>query len=122
MTTATESEFVGASEAADLLGVRVGQITRWSHSGKMPTPAAELAATKVWHRTDIEAMAREEAPSRPRRISLVGTAEAAELLEVNKSQIGRWRRAGTFPEPVAQLASGPLWKREQITRFAKSRS
>jgi hypothetical protein len=47
---------------------------------------------------------------------LVGTAEAAAILEVERPRIGRWRKLdnGKLPPPVAQLASGPVWLRSQI--------
>jgi hypothetical protein len=47
---------------------------------------------------------------------LVGTAEAAAILGVERPRIGRWRALdnGKLPEPVAQLASGPVWLRSQI--------
>lgn len=45
---------------------------------------------------------------------LVGTAEAADILNVERPRIGRWMRAGTMPEPVVILAATPVWHRDDI--------
>lgn len=52
-----KGELVGAAEAAEILGVKVPQITRWRLAGKMPPHVEELKATFVWLRADVEAMA-----------------------------------------------------------------
>jgi hypothetical protein len=57
----------------------------------------------------------------------MGTAEVAKRLEVDKSQIGRWRdkpsRAGlVFPAPVARLKAGPVWNSAEIEQFAAQRN
>jgi hypothetical protein len=67
-------------------------------------------------------------PPRPRRATrlaraslageLVGLAEAAELLAISKAALSERRRAGVFPEPVAQLRCGPIWLRGEIERHA----
>lgn len=94
----------------------------------MPPLAADLSATPVWHRADVERVAA--ADGQPRSfgsadtVKVVGTAEAALILDVHKSQIGRWRRtkAGGFPEPCAELLAGPLWWRKDITAFKRVRA
>lgn len=111
-------KLLGASEAADLLDVEVPRITRWRHSGKMPAPVAHLAATPVWELDDVLALRDGETVEVTSPQPLVGTSEAAEMLEVNKSQIGRWVRTGKFPEPIARLAAGPVWEASQIEAFA----
>jgi hypothetical protein len=45
---------------------------------------------------------------------LVGTAEAAAILGVERPRIGRWIALGKLPEPVARLAATPVWLRTQI--------
>jgi hypothetical protein len=39
---------------------------------------------------------------------LVGLAEVAELLGVNK-RASRYTRRPDFPEPLARLSAGPIW-------------
>ena len=112
---------VGASEAADLLGVEVQRIARYRNNGKMPTPVALLAATPVWRLDDVIAMkdGRAAQPSSPE--VLLGTSEVAKILGVNKSQVSRWLRKGKFPPPRARLAAGPVWTEKQIQFFRTTR-
>ena len=49
---------------------------------------------------------------------LLGTAEVAELLHVERPRIGRWLALGKMPEPIARLRAGPIWWRSQIEAFA----
>lgn len=53
---------------------------------------------------------------------LVGTAEAAAILGVERPRIGRWRASGgdKLPEPVAELAAGPVWLRSEIEALRES--
>lgn len=115
-------DVVGTAEAAEMLGVATTGITRWRKAGRMPTTAAELAATPVWWREDVERVKRGE-DFRPdvERLDVVGTAEVAELLGVDRSQIGRWRRNGQFPEPAHRLAAGPFWYRSDVAKLAVER-
>jgi hypothetical protein len=46
--------------------------------------------------------------------TLVGTAEAAVILNVERPRIAKWRRNGIIPEPLADTAMGPIWLRSQI--------
>jgi len=54
-------------------------------------------------------------------VELVGTAEVAEMLDVTKQTLTNWRgRVSSFPSPVAELKSGPVWNREDIAAWGKS--
>lgn len=113
---------VGTAEAAEILGKVVQVVSRYAKEGRMPEPAAELAATPLWHRRQIERLAEGgKVSGKARPLDLVSTKEAAVILDVDRSQIGRWRRAEKFPEPCAVLSAGPLWWREQIVEFADAR-
>lgn len=46
--------------------------------------------------------------------ALVGTAEVAELLDVERPRIGRWVGRGQMPRPVAMLRASPVWRRRDI--------
>lgn len=46
---------------------------------------------------------------------LAGFAEAAVLLGVSKQTLHRRIKDGSFPEPVARLAAGPVWRIDDIT-------
>lgn len=50
---------------------------------------------------------------------LVGLAEAAEVLGWDRRRVSVYIRRGKFPEPVARVAAGPLWTRQQIEEFKK---
>lgn len=47
----------------------------------------------------------------------VGLAEAAEIMGKDKKKISVYRKRGKFPNAVQELASGPIWTREQIVHF-----
>jgi len=53
--------------------------------------------------------------------ALVGVAEAAAILEWDKRRIFTYISRGSFPEPVALLASGRVWRREDIEVYAATR-
>jgi hypothetical protein len=130
-------DVVGAKEAHEILRVELQRISRWRKAGKLPLPYADLALSPVWVRADIEQLMTHDAvelgpaltvfaftppPDPP---PLLGTAEVAAFLSIDKSQIARWRSGKTarveFPKPDAQIAAGPLWSRPTIERFAATR-
>lgn len=49
----SEEEYVGATEAAAILGWSRGKVSVYHGRGRMPKPAAELAAGPVWRLEDI---------------------------------------------------------------------
>jgi hypothetical protein len=66
---------------------------------------------------------------------VIGTAEVCEILDVPRSSISRWLKAGRdsvdankgwpsniLPQPIASLASGFVWRRGDIERFAEQRA
>jgi hypothetical protein len=57
------------------------------------------------------------------QLDLLGLAEVAELLDVEPSRIGRWRRLGVvlqdgqrvpFPAPVHEVRATPLWHGDDL--------
>ena len=53
---------------------------------------------------------------------LVGLAEAAQLAGVSRQTLWSWKTSYVnFPEPIAQLKSGPIWEKEAILAWLKSR-
>ena len=53
--------------------------------------------------------------------ALVGVAEAAAILGWDKRRIFTYLSRGSFPPPYAMLASGRVWLREDVERFAATR-
>ena len=49
---------------------------------------------------------------------LVGVAEAAAILGWDKRRVATYVRRGSFPEPVAALAGGRVWRRVDVEAFA----
>ena len=53
---------------------------------------------------------------------LVGINEIAELARVSRQAVANWRsRASDFPKPVADLASGPVFRRSQVRVWLRRR-
>jgi hypothetical protein len=52
--------------------------------------------------------------------SLAGVAEAAAIMGWDKRRVITYIDRGAFPEPVAALASGRVWRRADVEAFAKA--
>jgi hypothetical protein len=50
--------------------------------------------------------------------ALVGVAEAAEIMAWDKRRVITYIDRGHFPEPIAWLASGRVWLREDVETYA----
>jgi len=50
---------------------------------------------------------------------LAGVAEVAEICAVPKRTAIRYTQRPDFPEPLDRLASGPVWRREDVEAWAK---
>lgn len=48
---------------------------------------------------------------------LVGVAEAAGLMGWDKRRVATYVKRGAFPEPLAELAGGRVWAREDVVAF-----
>jgi hypothetical protein len=51
--------------------------------------------------------------------SVVGVAEAAEIMSWDKRRVVTYIDRGSFPEPLTTLASGRIWLREDVESFAE---
>jgi chromosome partitioning protein len=55
-------------------------------------------------------------------MELLGLSEVAELAGVSKQAVTNWRsRYKGFPEPASELVSGPVWRKEDIERWLRTR-
>jgi hypothetical protein len=52
--------------------------------------------------------------------ALVGVAEAAAILGWDKRRVVTYVDRGSFPEPVAALAGGRVWRRADVEAFARA--
>jgi predicted DNA-binding transcriptional regulator AlpA len=50
---------------------------------------------------------------------LAGIAEIAEMLRVSKHTAVRYSARRDFPTPLERLASGPVWRTEDVERWSK---
>jgi hypothetical protein len=50
---------------------------------------------------------------------IVGVAEAAEIMGWDKRRVVTYIDRGQFPEPLTSLASGRIWLREDVERYAQ---
>jgi predicted DNA-binding transcriptional regulator AlpA len=50
--------------------------------------------------------------------SVVGVAEAAEIVGWDKRRVITYIDRGSFPEPITSLASGRIWLREDVEAYA----
>jgi len=53
---------------------------------------------------------------------LVGVSEAAAILGWDRRRVATYVSRGAFPEPVAALASGRVWRREDVEAFGADRA
>ncbi|MGH2653887.1 MAG: hypothetical protein ACRDHV_06000 [Actinomycetota bacterium] len=51
---------------------------------------------------------------------LVGVAEAAGLMGWDKRRVATYVKRGAFPEPLAELAGGRVWAREDVVAFREA--
>jgi hypothetical protein len=51
---------------------------------------------------------------------LVGVAEAAAILGWDKRRVATYVRRGAFPPPLAELAGGRVWAREDVVGFREA--
>ena len=52
---------------------------------------------------------------------VVGVSEAASLLGWDRRRVATYVSRGAFPEPIAVLASGRIWRREDVEAFGRDR-
>lgn len=50
--------------------------------------------------------------------TVVGVAEAAEIMGWDKRRVITYIDRGSFPEPITTLASGRIWLREDVESYA----
>jgi hypothetical protein len=53
---------------------------------------------------------------------LVGVSEAAEILGWDRRRVATYVGRGAFPPPLASLASGRVWRREDVSAFGRDRA
>jgi hypothetical protein len=85
--------------------------------------AAASAGLPAWPVVDVQATDPDERPRRlaaPDLPELVGTGEVARILGVSRQRAQAVASRDDFPEPLARLASGPVWTRPSLDAFVGS--
>lgn len=131
LITGLADHFVGAASFAPQgkgvsLNMWVESASAWealkSGDGAVRRELAKIAVLDVdlveslvveWERAQVKL-------AEPNQPDLVGLAEIAELLAVSKQRASALAGAGSFPEPVARLKSGPVWERASILGFVET--
>jgi predicted DNA-binding transcriptional regulator AlpA len=62
------------------------------------------------------------ARQRPRRLPLLGVKELAAQLGISRSSLAARRKNPSFPKPVAEPASGPIWHQADIDAYLRNDS
>ena len=52
------------------------------------------------------------------KLEVVGSVEAAGLLQVDRQTLRTWLKRGHMPEPDARLSCGPVWRKSTIIKWA----
>jgi hypothetical protein len=99
---------------ADLLAVEEGRMLMLKALQKAGIEHAGVARLSVMDETLQEKELEREAEQ------LLGVAEVASYLGVQKQRIPQLRVTAGFPAPIAELASGPVWKESSLRRFAET--
>lgn len=80
----------------------------------------ELDEAAEWlDRIASEVLASETPPA---AVELLGSRELADYLGLQPGTIVKYRQRGTLPEPVAVLACGPIWLKQDVERWASQRA
>jgi predicted DNA-binding transcriptional regulator AlpA len=98
--------------------------------GRDPLTGKRLQVTKRGFRTAAAAArARKQLlidhhrPLPPSQVGvlgeLVGTVEIASMLGVSRQRVDKLSRTDSFPEPVAVLAVGRIWRRQDVETWAR---
>ena len=51
----------------------------------------------------------------------IGVAESAEILGWDKRKVATYIKRGVFPLPIVRLKSSPIWEKEQIEQYKKTK-
>jgi hypothetical protein len=52
---------------------------------------------------------------------LVGVAEIAAMLGITRTRVTQLSKANAFPDPVARLAAGPVWRLDDVQHWAREK-
>lgn len=98
----------------------------FAHSPEGALHDARLYADKVQLLLDpvaaVEVLSLEELERRayaPTMPTLVGASEVAAMLGVTRQRVHQLRGHPAFPEPLVEVAMGPLWDERAVEKFGR---
>jgi hypothetical protein len=106
----TTGEGVQLETAADVVSFGQGLLVRLAAESDVPGSPIVHAEVSAWAEHEAR-MSRLAFPE------LVGVSEIAELLDITHYRTTALVRNKDFPMPVAELQSGPVWRRDALQRF-----
>lgn len=105
--------------APDAFRALVGRLADEQAAETMFDPDAFLELEE--YIVDAETAAAEvESPDVLIRETPLGIPEIAQLLEVKRATVDRWRARAIFPDPAMVVAGTPLWWRDDVLEWAKA--
>ena len=116
---------------AEIGGVAVGRLggsrvdATFTVKAADVTRATERAIAMVIERIPgtvvaVEAMTIDEFDRRlENQTEIAGVTEVARILGVTKQRVSSLSKRNDFPEPLAKLAAGPVWRAGDLTTFAE---
>ena len=93
---------------------------RWHGRLEGSEPAAASSSTREDCLAELRRLAGADLLTVREIPNLVGVAEAASILGWDKRRIFTYLSRGSFPQPVAALASGRVWLRSDIEAYSRS--
>ncbi len=66
----------------------------------------------------VTVILRKDFPHHHRPLDIVGTAEVAAMLGWSPKKVSVYRQRGKLPQPIYELKMGPVWKKEDVERWA----
>jgi len=108
--------------------MRQGTAGRWEARAELDPPVMASGLSRDRCMAALERAVRRALPGRSRGETVVltvevqptiaGVAEAAEIMGWDKRRIITYIDRGSFPPPIQSLASGRIWLRSDVERFA----
>lgn len=104
---------VEAPEVGKAVDVAVGNCHEAVTKAGLPTWPIATVLAQTPEALDIEL-------STPLYPSIVGVTELAEMLGVSKQRASELARSQSFPAPLTELASGPIWIQSNVRHFCET--
>jgi hypothetical protein len=107
------SEFLGDDTPETAVDSYITEITAHPHGGPVEQYGCEPTERE---RDLLVEYVRLHAPVPPG--DLIGSTEVAKILGWDRRKVSVYHGRGVLPAPVRELASGPVWRRQDIERYA----